>query len=129
MARDNSSRTYRILAVDNEPNQVLILDAALRKLPNVEVFTADSAEEALNLFQQHPFDLVITDYRMRGMDGLTLAAGVRRLRPHAPIVLVTAYPDEVRERARHMSLFAILEKPVSVKDIRTTALKALGFHG
>jgi len=66
---------------------------------------------------------------MRGMDGLTLAAGVRRLRPHAPIVLVTAYPDEVRERARHMSLFAILEKPVSVKDIRTTALKALGFHG
>ena len=116
----------RILVVDDEENVVFTLKAGLARMANWEVSTATSGEQALELFAQRPFDLLISDYKMAGMDGLALANLVRQRYPRTSIVLVTAYSsDELREQAARLSIHRILDKPVKIADIRSVALEAL----
>jgi len=116
----------RILIVDNEENVALTLQDGLRKLPHCEVVVAVSGQQALKFFEEQPFDLLITDYKMPGMDGMTLAARVRRLCPCVPVVVVTAYRDDaLRERATRVPVQQILDKPVGLATLRRVALEAL----
>jgi CheY-like chemotaxis protein len=116
----------RILVVDDEENVALTLQAGLERLPNCEVSVATSGEEALQLFEQQPFDLVVTDYKMPGTDGMTLAVRIRQKYPQAAIVMITAYSsDELREQAARASIQHILDKPVKLTEVRSAALDAL----
>ena len=116
----------RILIVDDEENVALTLQDSLEKLPDCQVSVATSGEEALRLFEQQPFDLLITDYKMPGMDGMTLAAQVRQSYPMTAIVMVTAYSsDELREQAARASIQRILGKPVRLSEVRSAALEVL----
>jgi CheY-like chemotaxis protein len=120
----------RILIVDDEANVALTMQASLEKLPGCKAVAATSGEEALRLFEQTPFDLLITDYKMPGTDGMTLAAHVQRLYPQTSIVMVTAFGSEtLREQARKLSIECVLDKPVQLDDIRNVALEALGRNG
>ena len=123
---DPSARKWRILAVDDEQNVVLALHSALRKLPNCQVVTATSGQQALQLFVQEPFDLLIADFMMPGMDGLELARRIRQRRPQTAIIMVTAYGDHaLREQADTAAIQHILDKPFEVQQIRALALEAL----
>lgn len=116
----------RILVVDDEANVALTLKAGLARLPNCQVSVAASGQEALGLFAQRPFDLLVSDFKMPGMDGLALAGRVRQLYPATSIVLVTAYSsDELREQAARLSIAQVLDKPVKISDVRAAALEAL----
>jgi CheY-like chemotaxis protein len=116
----------RILVVDDEVNLALMLKDGLNKLPNCEVAMATSGEQALQLFAEQPFDLLITDHKMPGLDGLTLATRIRRLYPLTAIVMMTAYgSDDVRKRAARVSIRNFLDKPVQLTDIRLAVLEAL----
>jgi CheY-like chemotaxis protein/anti-sigma regulatory factor (Ser/Thr protein kinase) len=116
----------RILVVDDEENVALTLQAGLERLPNCEVTVATSGEQALQLFEQQPFDLVVTDYKMPGTDGMMLAARIRQKYPETAIVMITAYSsDELREQAARASIQHILDKPVKLTEVRSAALEAL----
>jgi len=116
----------RILVVDDEENVALTLQDSLEKLPNCEVAVATSGEEALRLFERQPFDLLITDYKMPGVDGMMLATRVRQLYPQTAVVMVTAYSsDELREQAAHASIQRILGKPVKLAEVRCAAMEVL----
>ena len=116
----------RILVVDDEVNLALMLKDGLNKLPNCEVAMATSGEQALQLFAEQPFDLLITDYKMPGLDGLTLATRIRRLYPLTAIVMMTAYGnDDLRARATRVNIRHFLDKPVQLTDIRLAVLEAL----
>jgi CheY-like chemotaxis protein len=118
--------TPRILLVDDEENVILTMKAGLKMLLDCEIATAHSGEQALQLFEEKPFDLLITDYKMPGMDGVTLSARIRKAYPRTGIVMITAYgDDDLRERAGRVSIQAILDKPVNLADVRTAALEAL----
>jgi CheY-like chemotaxis protein len=70
---------------------------------------------------------LITDYKMPGTDGITLAARVRQLYPRTVIIMITAYGDEtLREQAARASIQRVLDKPVGLGEIRCVALEALG---
>ena len=117
----------RILIVDDEENVALTLQDGLERLPNCEINIATNGEQALQLFEQQPFDLLITDYKMPGTDGITLAARVRQLYPRTIIIMITAYGDEtLREQAARVSIQRVLDKPVGLAKIRCVALEALG---
>ena len=79
----------RLLIVDDEDYDVFALQRGLGKLPDCQVDTASSGEQALQLFEKGPFDVLITDYNMPGMDGLMLAARVRQLYPQTAIIMVS----------------------------------------
>ncbi len=122
-----TTRKRRILLVDDEINQVSILRAGLAKVPDCEIAMATSGRQALELFAERPFDLMITDYRMPEMDGLALAALVRERYPDTHIIMLTAFGSEVlRETATDSPAQLVLEKPVDIKHIRSAAQQALG---
>ncbi len=58
------------------------------------VTEASSGMQALQILEADPqFDLVVTDYAMPGMTGLDLAAKIKQLRPHIPIIIATGYAE------------------------------------
>ncbi len=116
----------RILIVDDEEKLVLGLQLGLEMLPNCEVAVATDARQALRLCEQRPFDLLITDYQMPGMNGIALAKHIRRLCPQAAIIMITGCGGEmVQEQTKGTSIQRILGKPVGLVDIRRAVLEAL----
>ncbi len=116
----------RILILDDEENVALTLQDSLEKLPECEIAIATSSTRALQLLEQQPFDLLITDYKMPDMDGLALARHVRQLYPQTVIIIITAYSDQaLRWQASRAYVHHVLDKPVGLAEIRSKALEAL----
>ena len=83
-----------ILVVDDEPDIVESLKDVLEAhLGQVKVLTASSGKAGLALFKKEGVDLVISDYRMPGMDGLEFLTKCRETNPNTPRILITAYPE------------------------------------
>ena len=117
----------RVLVVDDEVNVALFLQEALENLPHCEINVATSGRQALQLFKQRPFDLLITDYKMPATDGMALATEIRRLYPQTVVIMITAYADdELRRSAARIAIEEVLDKPVKLTEIRSLASKALG---
>jgi CheY-like chemotaxis protein len=120
-------RLQRVLIVDDEVNVALFLQAALEGLPHCDVEIAISGEQALRLFEQRRFDLLITDYRIPGTDGLALATEVHDRYPQTVVIMITAYADDALHRsAARVAVRRVLDKPVKLRDIRALASEALG---
>jgi CheY-like chemotaxis protein len=83
-----------ILIVDDEPSDVELARRCLRYIEGSRLLEAGSAEEALTLVAAEEPDLVLTDLRMPGMDGLELVQTLRARRPLVPVVLMTSHGSE-----------------------------------
>ena len=117
----------RILIVDDEEKLVLGLRLGLEMLPNCEVAVATDGRQALRLCEQQPFDLLITDYQMPGMNGIALAKRIQRLCPQTVIIMITGCGGKMlQEQIKGTSIQRILDKPVGLGDIRGAVLQALG---
>jgi CheY-like chemotaxis protein len=119
-------RLKRILVVDDEEFVTFTLQEGLEKLPNCEVATANSGQQALQIFEQHPFDLLITDYRMPDIDGISLVRQIWQKQPHLAIIMITAYGDSIlRNQRAEVPVQYILDKPVKLADIRNLTIEML----
>jgi len=120
------SRTRaRILAVDDDPDLLRLLSIRLRSA-GFEVATADGAEAALAAIAANLPEVVVTDKRMAGMDGLGLFDAIRRQHATLPVIVLTAHgtiPDAVAAAQR--GVFAYLEKPVEPAHLIETVEAAL----
>ena len=115
----------RILIVDDSPEMT---DTVARYL-SVRGFAprvARSGDEALALAREAPFDAVVTDLRMSGLDGLDVLAGIQALDRKVPVILMTAF-GSVRNavEAIHRGAFDYLTKPFSLADLRALLDRAL----
>ena len=119
--------TQRILIVDDEPGICHVLQSVLQG-EAYYVETALSVREALNRLAVGPFDLVIVDLYLPGVNGLQLAEAIRFLDPHTPVILMTAYGTQSFElMACHPAITAYVHKPFDLDAmlalIRRTALR------
>jgi CheY-like chemotaxis protein len=114
----------RVLLVDDEgPLRVTL--AANLELEGFEVIEAASGEEALDLAERKPFDLVLTDIRMPGMSGVDLFRALRKRDVKAPVVLMTAFALEgLIQEALGEGAFTILPKPFEVAHVVRTLSRA-----
>jgi len=103
-----------VLFVDD--NEVLCrLTCDILRLEGYRAVPAYNAAEALKVFDEENFDIVVTDLRMEGMNGLELARAIHIKNPQLPVILVTAYEpvqgEDVRECLAKADLFPnLLEK-------------------
>lgn len=118
--------TPQIMIVDDEATARVSLAEILR-LEGYQVATAASGEEALSLLNKSgPFDLMVLDLKMPGMDGLAVTEAVRQCSPGTIIILLTAFGtletaiDAIRKGANDYLL-----KPASVPDILESVRKGL----
>lgn len=91
-----------------------------------EVDTAMSGEEALKDIEAHNYDVVFTDIRMPGMDGLEVAEQIKARCPWTPIVVITGYGTEENEaKASVLGVSGFVRKPLTPEMIENITLKAL----
>ena len=113
-----------ILLVDDDSSLLKLLSMRL-EASGYKVTCADSAERALELINDQ-FDLLITDLRMEGMDGMALFNQVQRLYPQLPVVIITAHgsiPEAVT--ATQQGVFGFLTKPIDRDQLLQTISAAL----
>jgi CheY-like chemotaxis protein/predicted regulator of Ras-like GTPase activity (Roadblock/LC7/MglB family) len=117
----------RVLIVDDEEKVVFFLRESLEELGrDFTIGTAGSAEEALEKIEIHPYDLVISDLRMPGADGLQLLERVKQSHPHTRFILMTAYgSDEVEAKAKGLEVYDYITKPFHVSDLLRVTRHAL----
>lgn len=112
-----------VLVVDDEKDILTTIAGCLASaFPSVRVRTATSGEEALRILAAEGADLVVSDYRLPGMDGLQLLATVRSLAKGTRLVLMTAYPDT------HIAIRAVNEARIQqflTKPFEAERLRAL----
>ena len=114
-----------ILIVDDEQP----VRAMLRKLLTDSGYTAievESGEQALQTAVQMPVDMVITDLKMPGMDGLALAKRLLEADPDRPVLLLTAFADlDSARQAVKIGIYEYFTKPFDVNDVMAGARRAL----
>jgi two-component system response regulator GlrR len=117
--------TRRILVVDDDPNLLRLLALRLEK-EGFGVIEAASGEEALGKLAAEIPDLVISDMRMSGMDGMALFEAINRRHPALPVIILTAHgtiPDAVH--ATRSGVFSYLTKPFEARALMVEVERAL----
>jgi len=115
-----------ILMVDDEPIHRELAQRFLQPLPDLEVFCADSGEEALRLIERHTLDLILTDLRMPGMNGLDLVRAVQEDYPYLPVILMTGYGNEtLAVRALTAGAASYVPKSEMANSLRETVEQVL----
>jgi CheY-like chemotaxis protein/anti-sigma regulatory factor (Ser/Thr protein kinase) len=92
--RSDRNRQTTVLVVDDAPVDRLVTGAIIEQMPGWRALYAENGEDALATIAREQPRIVVTDLNMPKMDGLALVAGVHRLYPAVPVVLMTAYGNE-----------------------------------
>jgi excisionase family DNA binding protein len=116
----------RVLVVDDEAT-IRDLLAKTLALAEYDVDTAPDGRTALERLRIIPYDLLITDLKMPGVDGLTVIREARRLKPDIPVIIVTGFSTEASAiEAVNLGVSGYLTKPFRVPRVLAAAAKALG---
>jgi len=116
----------KILIVDDEPDMLKLLSMTIQRKASYQVTTTNNPVEALELVKGGGFDLIISDLKMPGLDGIELLDAVKRLNPDIPVILMTAYGTiESASEAMEKGGFDFITKPFRIEQILFTIDKAM----
>lgn len=115
MAEENAT----IVLVDDEEMVLTSLSSFLMLETEYDVHTFTSAKEALEFIKESGVDLVVSDYLMPEMDGITFLGHVRDLKPEIPRIILTGYADKENaiKAINEVGLYQYLEKPWDNDDL------------
>ncbi len=119
----------KILLVDDDPNMLRLLSIRLTAA-GYEIFTTESGEEAIAQLAVNRPQLVITDLRMEGMDGMALFDHIHKKNPALPVIILTAHgsiPEAVAATQR--GVFGFLTKPFNANELLERVAAALRLAG
>src|SRR5580698_860767 len=119
----------RILIVDDEPYVRTVMAAMLEKSHYSPVLVSNGLEAIQRLETDPPYDLILSDIMMNGLDGIGLLERVRKVQPDTPIVMVTAIHDiSVAISAMRKGAYDYLLKPFEREQLLSTVKRALDYR-
>ena len=126
MTTENSQLAKEsILIVDDDPSLLRLLGIRL-SAAGYNVLPAKSAKEALGILKSSQPQLVISDLKMEGMDGMALFEKIRQQQPNLPVIIMTAHgtiPDAIN--ATKQGVFSFLTKPFESQELLNTVEQAI----
>ena len=119
------ARSLHVLVVDDEPVSRGVLESYLMA-DGHSVVTAGSAGEAIGCVVTEPFDLLITDHAMPGMNGVQLAAAVRAMHAGQPVILVTGFAaGSMGADEEPPGVDLVMRKPVPRRELRRALVSVM----
>jgi excisionase family DNA binding protein len=116
----------RVLVVDDEASIRDLLSKTLA-LAEYDVDVAPDGRSALERMRLYPYDLLIADLKMPGMDGLTVIREAKRYKADLPVIIITGFSTESSAiEAVNLGVAGYLTKPFRVPQVLAAAAKALG---
>jgi len=115
----------RVLVVDDNRDLGELTSEILEER-GFKVNIAYDGESALARIKQEPYDLMILDYKLPRMSGLTVLERTLRVRPNLKTIMISAFGDDsTRTRAKELGAYAFLDKPFNIDRLKRTVKRAL----
>jgi len=115
----------KILIVDDEPIARENLAHILKK-DGYTALVAEDGQQAIDILQQEEVDLVLTDLRMKGRDGMAVLAEAKKLWPSTEVVVITGYASvDTAVEAMRQGAYHYIAKPFKIDELRVVVEKAL----
>lgn len=124
-------RPWVILLVDDEPDVLVSLQLVIESsIPGTKVLAVDSGRKALDALSTERIDVILTDFKMPGMDGIEFLYQARKAYPHIPRIMLTAFADDdlVRRAIADSFVDAFIPKMVSPEDLLARVSKFLNYQ-
>jgi len=116
----------RVLVVDDEAS-IRDLLAKTLALAEYDVDVSPDGRSALERMRMYPYDLLIADLKMPGMDGLTVIREAKRFKADLPVIIITGFSTESSAiEAVNLGVAGYLTKPFRVPQVLAAAARALG---
>jgi len=115
----------KILVVDNDKDMCWLIASILRE----EGYSVDNAydgESALLKINQYHYEILVLDYKLSGLSGLSILEKARQINPSNETIMISAFGNEsVRAKAKELEVYAFLDKPFNIDRLKKTVKKAL----
>ena len=119
------NRMNTVLIVDDERNYLLVLEEVLSE-QGYRVVTAEGGRRGLECIEENDLDVIITDMKMPGMDGMEFMERAKLLLPDIPVIMMTAFGSvEKAVEAMRNGAFDYILKPFKNEELKLTILKAI----
>ena len=116
----------RILVVDDELDMLMLLRMIIEDNTDHEVETTNNPSEGLKMFSEQDYDLVISDLKMPGMDGVELFDELQEIKAGIPVIIITAYGSlETADEAMKKGVSDFITKPFRKDSILFTIRRVL----
>ena len=116
---------HKVLLIDDEPDILQLLEIAFARM-NIDTLSATSLTHAMQLLQDHNFDLCLTDMRLPDGNGLQLVEHVQHLEKELPVAVITAHGSvEAAIEALKLGAFDFVSKPLALDKLRELVSHAL----
>jgi DNA-binding NtrC family response regulator len=123
-----SDKPEKILVVDDEKNMLTLMTKVLCK-EGYELTCVSTGEEALRHLETEWYDLIVSDLKLPGMDGLELLKKVKAIHPAVPYLVLTAFGSvDTAVAAMKEGAHDYLTKPVNIEEIKVVVRRALDLH-
>jgi DNA-binding NtrC family response regulator len=121
----NRIKTMKILLVDDDEwirdSLSLFFEAE-----GCNLLAFETAEEGMQAIKQQAYDIVISDYKLPGMEGLEFLRRVKEKRPNAFEILISAYTNcEILKEAKEIGIEDIIPKPFTSEDVETSLARII----
>lgn len=119
-------KAIRVMIIDDEPIVCKRLRSALEKA-NLEIETFTNPEEAVNRFAEKQIHVLITDLKMKEMDGIDVLKSVKKISPQTKVIIITGFATvEKAKEALKLGAYDFIAKPFKLSQLRNLVLKSIG---
>lgn len=114
----------RLMVIDDEPIVCRRLKQILEK-SGYEVDAFSDGASAIRALEETPYDIIVTDLKMEGMDGMSILESVKQSSPSTKVIMITGFAEmETAKEALRKGVFDFISKPVEVDVIKDVISKA-----